>query len=163
MSKTPTASEKPAVDDAQQVETSPPKQTRRMSIAALKESSPQTIEMLAFVSARIQEARQQQHLSLSKLARAASLPISTIFSAESGNNNISLGTLLKIAEALNLQVRDLLPGKDEPKTDGEGASVSKIVEGCLETVLVDHQNTAKRIEQTLTYIASLRQPPTSAR
>jgi transcriptional regulator with XRE-family HTH domain len=65
---------------------------------------------LAEVGARIRSARTRLKLKQSDLARAISSESSTyIVAIEAGEANITLRTLLKVAEALSIPPRDLLP------------------------------------------------------
>lgn len=134
---------------------------RAQTAAALWKSEPELQKAFAGLSKNIIAARERQGMKLSHLAKIAGLPLSTIFAAESGVHNLSLVTLLKIATALNVDAGSLLPTMDAEQTSSGTAAISKIVEGCLETVLLDHRVAVNRIEQTLSYISSLQPTPKS--
>ena len=65
--------------------------------------------LLVAVGARIYEVRRELKLSQTQLAERADVAIQTVFQAESGSQNVSLKTLGRLAAALGLVVRDLLP------------------------------------------------------
>lgn len=128
---------------------------RAQNAAEQWKSEPELQKALAGLSRNIVTARQSKGLKLTHLAKVAGLPLSTVFAAESGLHNLSLVTLLKIATALNVDAGSLLPTRDGLQSASSATAVSKIVEGCLETVLLDQRAAASRIEQTLSYIISL--------
>lgn len=132
---------------------------RAQSAAALWKSEPELQQAFAGLSKNIVAERERQGMKLTHLAKAAGLPLSTIFAAESGVHNLSLVTLLKIAKALDVDAGSLMPTKDAVQASTGAVAISKIVEGCLETVLLDHRAAATRIEQTLNYISSLQRKP----
>ncbi|MDJ0390683.1 helix-turn-helix transcriptional regulator [Roseomonas sp. E05] len=71
-------------------------------------------ELFVRVARRIVELRKANHMSQAQLARASECPVSTVFSAEQGVHNISLSTLQKLAEALKVRIRDLIPEPEPP-------------------------------------------------
>ena len=71
-------------------------------------------ELFIRVARRIVELRKANHMSQAQLARASECPVSTVFSAEQGVHNISLSTLQKLAEALKVRIRDLIPEPEPP-------------------------------------------------
>ena len=60
------------------------------------------------VGEKIRAYRKQAGLTQEKLAEKADLHHNFIGEVERGNMEISLGSLLKIAKALNIRVRDLV-------------------------------------------------------
>lgn len=56
---------------------------------------------------RIQELREAAHMSREELAKAAGCTRATIYLLENGSNNTTTKTLIGIATALNVEVKDL--------------------------------------------------------
>ena len=67
-------------------------------------------DIVKIVAQRLQEARKRAGLTQIELGEKAGLKQSYIFELEYGNTNITLRTLEKMAKALDVDVRDLLPG-----------------------------------------------------
>ena len=85
-------------------------QMSRKPKAAQEEVPPEKDPMLVAVGSKIGAARRKLALSQIQLAEASGTQVSTVFSAENGAQNLSLKTLQKIADALKVDMRDLLPG-----------------------------------------------------
>ena len=64
--------------------------------------------LLKTIGDRIRELRQERSLLQRELAERAGLPVRTIGRIERGDVDVRLGTLKKIADALNLTMHDLL-------------------------------------------------------
>lgn len=60
------------------------------------------------VGEKIRDFRRQAHLTQEKLAEKAELHHNFIGEVERGNMDASLGSLVKIAQALSVRVRDLV-------------------------------------------------------
>lgn len=75
------------------------------------------------VGARLRVLREQQGLSLSALARAASLGKGTLSELESGQRNPTLETLFALTSALGLPLAAALPPQEQPPPDASGAAV----------------------------------------
>lgn len=67
-------------------------------------------DIVKIVAQKLQEARIRAGLTQVQLGEKAGLKQSYIFELEYGNTNITLRTLEKMATALDVDVRDLLPG-----------------------------------------------------
>ena len=79
--------------------------------------------LLDKVGRKIVEVREARGMSQTMLARTASVPTHLVFSAENGLHNTSLVTLAKIAEALEVDLRDLMPGSSAPAAPANGGAV----------------------------------------
>lgn len=66
-------------------------------------------EFLDAVGERIKSARLRVKLTQKELANLLSTNQSWIYMAEDGQQNLQLGSLRKIAQVLNVSVRDLIP------------------------------------------------------
>ncbi len=67
-------------------------------------------DIVRFVARRLQEARMSAGLTQVQLGEKAGLKQSYIFELEYGTTNITVRTLEKMAKALDLDMRGLLPG-----------------------------------------------------
>ena len=65
--------------------------------------------LLMFVGMRVREARKHAKLSQKELARAIRSGQSYIVQIEAGEANITLKTLMRVAAAVSLSLRDFLP------------------------------------------------------
>ena len=70
--------------------------------------------LLDRVGREIVKVRKARGITQTMLARTASVPTNVVFSAENGLHNTSLVTLAKIADALEVNLRDLMPGGSTP-------------------------------------------------
>ena len=68
--------------------------------------------VLATVAARLKSARQRRELTQKQVAEKAGLQYSYVHEIESGKTNITLRTLVALAEALQIDVRTLFPVTD---------------------------------------------------
>jgi predicted transcriptional regulator len=57
------------------------------------------------IAIQISEARKQKKMTQSQLARKVGMPQSQIARIESGNSNVTVGTLAKIGDALNKKLQ----------------------------------------------------------
>lgn len=135
----------------------------RMSVASLKEASPNAAYVFETISRKVTEARTSRNMMISNLARDAGLPISTVVSAESGTHNMSIGTLLKIADALQVEVKDLFPGKDDIEHTGEDAAAAKILEGSIDAVLLELNRATQRVQEVRNVVMGLQRPSRTKR
>jgi transcriptional regulator with XRE-family HTH domain len=72
-------------------------------------SSPQGEEVLKTVAARIREARVKAGLTQKQLAEKLDRRQGFIYEIETGEANITLRTLARVADVLDMDARDLLP------------------------------------------------------
>jgi len=70
--------------------------------------------LLDRVGREIAKVRKARGMTQAMLARTASVPTFVVFSAENGRHNTSLVTLAKIADALEVNLRDLMPEGSTP-------------------------------------------------
>lgn len=57
------------------------------------------------IAFQISEARKKKNITQVQLARKVGMPQSQIARIEGGNHNVTIGTLNRVASALNLQVK----------------------------------------------------------
>jgi transcriptional regulator with XRE-family HTH domain len=75
-------------------------------------------DIVKVVARRLQEARIRAGLTQAQLGEKTGIKQSYIFELEYGTTNITLRTLEKMADALDLNIRDLFPGSaDAPASD----------------------------------------------
>lgn len=113
--------------------------------------------LLRTVASRIRAARQNLQLTQYQLAAKSELKHSYLFELESGHANITLKTLLRVAEALDLDPVDLLPQSDHPRLSGE--VVDRLVLFCdqLSEAAREHQAIVQReLQRQLQIIADLK-------
>ena len=123
-----------------------------------KRGPPKNEAMLAAIGQKVVEIRKSRHLSQTQLARAADVPTSTVFSVENGQHNTSLTTLQKIADALKLEVRDLMPGTILPQATDQGIAMLKLVESALQTTLGETNRLAAMLQQVLKMVSDMKHP-----
>ena len=87
---------------------------RKPDVSLPKFSSSHKEVLLDRVGRKIVEVRKARGMSQTMLARTAAVPTHVVFSAENGLHNTSLVTLAKIADALEVDLRDLMPGGSTP-------------------------------------------------
>lgn len=126
-----------------------------------KRGPPKNEAMLAAIGKKVVEIRKAMDLSQTQLARAADVPTSTVFSVENGQHNTSLTTLQKIADALKLEVRDLLPGISLPQATDQGIAMLKLVESALQASLVETNRLAAMLQQVLKMVSDMKHPEDS--
>lgn len=114
-----------------------------------KRGPPKNEAMLAAIGIRVIEIRKSMNMSQTQLARASDVPTSTVFSVENGQHNTSLSTLQKIADALKLDMRDLMPGTSAPPATGQGIAMLKLVESSLQTTLNELNRSKAMFEQEM--------------
>ena len=112
----------------------------------------------AAIGQKVVEARKKLEMTQSQLARASELPTSTVFSVENGQHNTSIGTLEKIADALNRDMRELLPGVTLPPATDEGDALLQLVESALQTTLGEMNRTTSMLQHVLKMVSDRRQP-----
>ena len=72
--------------------------------------------LLIEVGARIFEGRRSLKLSQTQLGSLAGVGLQTVFQAENGSQNVTLKTLSRLASALGVGLKDLLPNSPDQKT-----------------------------------------------
>lgn len=87
---------------------------RKPDVSMPKFSSSHQEVLLDRVGREIVKIRKARGMTQTLLARTASVPTNVVFSAENGLHNTSLVTLAKIADALEVDLRDLMPGGSTP-------------------------------------------------
>ena len=87
---------------------------RKSDVSVPKFGSSHKEVFLDRVGRKIVDARKVRGITQAALARALFVPPSVIFWAENGLHNTSLITLAKIAAALEVDMRELLPGNLVP-------------------------------------------------
>jgi len=97
--------------------------------------------LLLAIGTRVLEARRELRLSQGELAKKAGITASSVFAAEKGAQNLTIKSLERLATALEVRIKDLLPDA-EPTADPDPASqVAKaLIEELGRTVML-----AKRI------------------
>jgi transcriptional regulator with XRE-family HTH domain len=84
--------------------------------------------LLKTVASRIREERTAAKLSQAQLAARTDLKQSYIYELETGESNITLKTLCRVASALGIAPRDLLPA--EPGAQVSPADYQQLVSAC---------------------------------
>ena len=79
--------------------------------------------VLKTVATRLKDARQKLKLTQKQVAEKAGLQYSYVYEIETGKTNVTLRTLVALAEALELDIRTLFPITDSlaPSTTADGA------------------------------------------
>ncbi|MGH7117833.1 MAG: helix-turn-helix domain-containing protein [Acetobacteraceae bacterium] len=72
------------------------------------------VKYLKGIARRLFAARKKSGLTQAQLGERAGVKQSYIFELEQGTTNITVGTLVKMASVLDLDPRELLPGKPMP-------------------------------------------------
>ena len=87
-------------------------------------------ELLLAVGARIKRERRRRQMTQGDLGAKAGTHQSTISAVEAGDGDIRVGTLMKIAQALELTIADLLPGpaKGPQAPEGSADALAELVE-----------------------------------
>jgi len=87
---------------------------RKSGVSMPKFSSTHQEVLLDRVGREIVKFRKARGMTQAMLARTASVPTYVVFSAENGRHNTSSVTLAKIADALEVSLRDLMPEGSTP-------------------------------------------------
>lgn len=147
-------------------------------VAPRRRMSPKSGELFLTVGRKVVELRKTLGWTQAQLAREAQCPVSTVFETETGVHNVSLGTLQKLADALQVEIRDLMPGSDTPKPGSAAPAVPapapaavpdpaapetnpamlKLVEGALQTTLTEMGRVAVLIQQVNRLVSDLQAP-----
>lgn len=87
-------------------------------------------ELLLALGARIKRERRRRQLTQGDLGAKAGTHQSTISAVEAGDGDIRVGTLMKIAQAMELTIADLLPGlaKRPRAPEGSAGALAELVE-----------------------------------
>ena len=120
------------------------------------EDSPEYIAARKTLGVRVKEARLKARLTQAELASRANTTQSYIFEMESGGSNVTLKTLTKLAEVLQLSARDLLP--ESPTAPLTTASLERLY-GLLEraaAMLAERQSQEAALLAELHDLAELR-------
>ena len=115
-----------------------------------RKASPRSEALFAAIAEKIVERRRALNMTQAQLARASDCPVSTLFSAETGQHNISVATLQKIADALKVDMWELLPpGRSEPPETVGGMAMLKLVESALQTTLGEQNRTTAMLQHVI--------------
>src|SRR4051794_8676689 len=120
------------------------------------ETPPEKDSMLVAVGTKISKARRKLGLSQAQLAEMSGTQVSTVFSAENGAQNLSLKTLQKLAEALKVDMRDLLPGG--PLSSSVTAPMLKTIAESLSTTLKELGRGTLLLQQLHDLVKELNDP-----
>ena len=112
--------------------------------------------MLVAVGSKIGTARRKLGLSQMQLAECSGTQVSTVFSAENGAQNLSLKTLQKLADALKVDMRELLPGG--PLTTSVTAPMLRMIAESLSTTLKELGRGTLLLQQVHDLVAELEDP-----
>ncbi len=94
---------------------------------------PDSERLYEFVGRTIRQIRAEARLSQTALAKRCGLTRGSIANIELGNQRPTLHTLWTVAEALNVEPRDLVPARDElrappaSQSEATGKRVSQVV------------------------------------
>ena len=108
---------------------------------------PNTERLYELVGQKVGRYRQRLGLSQTQLAQRCDLARGSIANIESGNQRPTLHTLWSIAEALSVDMRSLLPSRDEYSGTGATAQLKSLPEGVAEDIQ----------SQVVSFIASSRE------
>ena len=121
-----------------------------------EEPPPEKDPLLVAVGTRIAAARRKLNLSQLQLAEVSGTQVSTVFSAENGAQNLSLKTLQKIADALKVDMRDLLPGG--PLSNSLTGPMMQMVAESLSTTLRELGRGTLLLQQLQDLVEELNDP-----
>ena len=109
--------------------------------------------VLMTVATRLKNARLHLKVTQKEVAERAEMPQSYLFEIETGNTNITLRTLAKLAEVLKLDIRTLFPGTGDlaPSADADEA-----MHGFLDKIHAILQNCNDRQSELLAEIESMK-------
>jgi transcriptional regulator with XRE-family HTH domain len=114
-------------------------------------------DILRVVGLRIKEARQKNNLTQKDIAEKAGLKQSYVFELETGRSNITLRTLARMADVLELDIRDLLPeGKSTVPSPAAFAMLCGVLEKMTAMLQEREQEAAKRQALDTELLAELR-------
>jgi transcriptional regulator with XRE-family HTH domain len=77
--------------------------------------------MMPFSGKRLQELRKAAGLSQSELATKANVPLQSLQGWEGGRRNPKTDALLSLAQALQVELAELITGAGKTKPRGKGA------------------------------------------
>ncbi len=121
------------------------------------EGSPKYDDVLKSVGIRLREARQKAGLTQAQLGAKADLKQSYIFELETGGSNITLRTLAKMADVLDLDVRDLLPDSRSAPPSGAGlALLQSLFERVTAAIAEWEAQDTRRAAQKSEFVVELR-------
>jgi transcriptional regulator with XRE-family HTH domain len=121
------------------------------------EGSAQYDDVLKAVGVRLREARQKAGLTQAQLGAKADLKQSYIFELETGGSNITLRTLAKMADVLELDVRDLLPeGRTAAPSGASLALLQSLLERVTSALGEWEAQDSRREAQKAAFVAELR-------
>ncbi|MCG7351422.1 MULTISPECIES: helix-turn-helix domain-containing protein [Roseomonas] len=124
-----------------------------------RKSTPKKDELLITVGQRLVEVRKKRGWSQTQLAKLADCPTSSVFAAETGVHNISLLTLKRLADALDVDMRSLLPGPELLLSPHDTSVASlKIIESALESITTDMGRSAVMLQQLRQLLAEVMKP-----
>jgi transcriptional regulator with XRE-family HTH domain len=128
----------------------------RKSKTNQEETPPEKDPMLVAVGMRISAARRKLGLSQIQLAEASGTQVSTVFSGENGAQNLSLKTLQKLADALKVDMRELLPGG--PLSSSVTATMLTMIAESLSTTLKELGRGTLLLQQVHDLVEELNDP-----
>ena len=132
----------------------------RTSRASQEEAPVEKDPMLVAVGSKISTARRKLGLSQMQLAESSGTQVSTVFSAENGAQNLSLRTLQKLADALKMDMRELLPG--DPPASSVTAPMLRMIAESLSTTLKELGRGTLLLQQLHDLVAELEDPSKAA-
>ena len=104
--------------------------------------------MLKAIGQKVAEARKAHSWNQPELSRQSGVPLSTVFTAENGVHNLSILTLFRLAQALKIDMRALLPGPDlVDEASDPDVVMLKSIEKTLEVTLKDMGQTTLVLQQ----------------
>ena len=110
---------------------------------------PETERLYEIVGQKVERRRREAKLTQAQLARLCGLARGSIANIENGNQRPTIHTLWDLAEALEVDMRSLLPSPEEFLTDVVGTERS-VITGRLEKAAGGSRN------QVASFIASSR-------
>jgi transcriptional regulator with XRE-family HTH domain len=112
--------------------------------------------VLMTVATRLKNARQQLKMTQKYVAEKADLQQSYVYEIETGKTNITLRTLVKLAEVLNLDIRSLFPITDSVGAATRADDALHVFLDKTRAVLQDYQKEdAERHRRQMELLAEL--------
>ena len=87
---------------------------------------PDSERLYVLVGQKVERQRRKAGLSQTKLAQSCGLARGSIANIESGNQRATLHTLWSLADALSIDMRSLLPSRDEFSKSDLGIAIPQI-------------------------------------
>jgi transcriptional regulator with XRE-family HTH domain len=100
---------------------------------------------LLTVAARIKDARKRNNLTQKQVAEMAGLQQSYVYEIETGETNITLRTLARLAEVLETDIRSFLPETvPGPASSGDGSTLRTVLDRAVSVLQELEQADAER-------------------